>query len=343
MSLPVAWEIFVAGIEATDQMNPYVEGIECSGHSGGKADSARISFNDAGGTLILPPKKSLVEIRIEGRLRFKGYTDAPECVVDRGGGMKMEVACSSMDKTGKLKQALHYHQDDCTLKDFLTSVAKKAGLKGIKVDDELGSYHRRYWSTRGRTPLRMFQMLADEYGATFKVQADQAVFAARGAGSVPGGGSTPTIIISRADNLIECRMSPYEGRYRYVKARTRYYDRKKGKWLYKDIEIGDDPGSSDTLDLTGEDRQDEDAAGRSATGRKTESQREAGSGSATILYDPDVEAEGTAEFRDVRPGIDGPYRIESWTDRITREGMAETSLEVKQPQGSTGDDEREGR
>ncbi|GEP11835.1 phage late control D family protein [Methylobacterium gnaphalii] len=340
MPFSVEWQISVGGIDCTSRMNPYMEAIECSGHAGGKSDSARLTFNDNGGQLILPQKNSPVTIVIEGRTRFKGYTDAPEHVTSRGGGRTLEISCSAIDKTGKTKQKVHLHKDDATLEDFLKEWAQKSGLSGIKVDPQFANIKRPYWSTRGRHFQRGAQMLADELGATFKIRGDQAVFAARGSGAAPGGGSTPTIQAIYGVNLIESRMRPYEGRQRYAKARTRYYDRAQSKWLYKDVEIGDAPGSSQTLDLTGEDRPDADSSERSAKGRKTNSEREGGSGSLTISYNPDVEVEGTCLLIGVRPGVDGPYRIESWTDKINRDGGAETSLEVKQPQGDTGSDTR---
>ncbi len=332
MSLPVDWQIMVGGIDASSRMNDYIERIECSGHAGGKGDDARLVFNNKGGMLSAPPKNTPVSILIEGRLRFKGFADAPESVVTRGGGRLLEIACSAIDKTSKVKQGLHLHKDDATLKDFLEASAKAAGVT-IQVDKELGEYKRPYWSTRGRTFLRLGQMLADELGATFKLQGNKAVFAGRGGGLAPGGGSTPTIYATAGINLIECRIRPYEGSPRYAKARVREYDRKKAKWKNHDVEIGDVPGGSDVRALL-EDRPDEESAKRSGKGRKTDSEREGGSGSLTILYNPDVEVEGTCIVAGVDPSSDGRYRIETWRDRITRDAGAEQELEIKQPQGS---------
>lgn len=335
MSLPIEWQVFVAGINATSRMNRYIEAIECEGHAGGQSDSARLTFNAAGGMLMLPKKNSPVDIRIAGRLRFRGFTDAPEVVLARGGGTQLEIACAARDKTGDLKRRIHAHKDDCTLKDFLEAMAEKAGLSGIRIDENLGGFHRPYWSTRGRTFLRLGQMLADEYGATFKIRGDKAVFAARGGNSAPGGGALPTIRCWRGTplhpgNIVECRIRPYEGQYRYAKARTRYYDRDKAKWIYRDVEIGAQ-GKAGAVDVTGEDRPDAASAERAAKGRKAESEREGGSGSITILYDPDVEVEGLAEVAGVYDGVDGTYRIESWRERITRSAQAEQELELKQP------------
>lgn len=338
MGWPVQWQVMVGGLDASSAMNDYLESIECSGHAGGKGDDARLTFNNNGGQLVAPPKNTPVEILIEGRTRFKGKTDSPESVVSRGGGRTLEIACSSIDKSSKVKQGMHLHKDDATLDEFLQASAKAAGVT-ISVDKTLGAIKRKYWSTRGRTFLRLGQMMADELGATFKIRDGQAVFAARGTGSAPGGGSTPTITVTAGDNLIEARIRPYEGTDRFAKARVRYYDRKQAKWLYKDVEIGDAPGSSDVVDLYGEDRPDEDAAESAGKGSKTDSEREGGSGSVTILYDPDVEVEGNCILSGIDASADGLYRIESWRDRITRDGGAEQELELKQPQGAASSGE----
>lgn len=324
------WQVICGGVDATAGWNDYVEAIECSGHAGGKGDDARLVFNNAGARLRAPEKNTPVLILIEGRTRFKGYTDSPESVVSRGGGRTIEVACSAIDKASKVKQGMHLHKDDADLKSFLEAAAKAAGCT-IKVDGDLGGIKRKYWSTRGRDFLRLGTMLAEEFGGTFKLRGREAVFAQRGSGAAPGGGTTPTIYATAGRNLIECRIRPYEGRPRFAKARTRYYDRDEAKWKYKDVEIGDVPGGSDVRRLLGEDRIDDDAAERQGKGAKTESEREGGSGSCTILYDPDVEAEGTCVIEGVDASADGAYRIESWRDRIRRGPGAEQELELKQP------------
>lgn len=337
MSFPVTWRVMINGNDASSRMNPFVQSIECSGKAGGTADSATITFNDHGGQIILPPKNTPIQIYIQERLRFEGKTDVPQAVKTRGGGQALEVSCSSIDKGGKAKQAQRAHADDCTLKDFLEQSAKRAGMS-IKVDDSLGAIHRDHWSTRGQNFLQLGQAMADELGATFKVRGSQAVFAKRGQGAAPGGGTTPTIKAISGVNLIECRLSPYEGRPRFAKARVRFYDRGEAKWKQKEVEVG--TLSGDVADVVGGSQADEASAGDAAEGRKTASEREGGSGSITILLNVDAEAEGICEVEGVRPGIDGPYRIETWRDKVERDGGAETELTLKQPQGSAGEDDR---
>jgi phage protein D len=85
---------------------------------------------------------------------------------------------------------------------------------------------------------------------------------------------------------------------------------------------------------------DEQTAKRRAKGRKAKSEREGGGGTVRILLDPKAKAEGTLVLKGTRPGIDGTYRITGVTHKIDRSGGAETTLEIKQPQGEAGKDER---
>jgi hypothetical protein len=339
MSLSTSWRVLVDGVDASSAMNPYVTSIECTDSAGGKSDSATIELDDTEGQVKLPTKGSPVEIELEGVSVFKGVVDSAESSGARGGGMTLSVSCKSVDKRGKVKERLHKHKDDATLEDFLKDAAKAAGLKGVKVDKSFASIKRPYWSTEGRTFLQLGQELADEFGATFKIQGDQAVFAARGAGGTPGGGSLPTVQAVRGDNLISWRITPKETRPRYAKARVRWYDRKEAKWKQEDVEIGDAPGAPEVNDQPVAPRATQDHAKDAGKGRKTESEREGGSGEVTLLLTVEARAEGTCEVVGVREGIDGSYRIESRTHKVSRSG-AETTLNLKQPGGKAGSDDR---
>lgn len=339
MVLATSWRVSVNGADASSAMNPYLESIEATDGAGGRADSATLVFDDTEGQVKLPTKGDPVEIELQGVRVFKGVVDSAESSGARGSGMQLTVSCKSVDKRGKVKQRLHQHKDDATLEDFLKDAAKAAGLKGIKVDKKFKSIKRKYWSTDGRHFLQLGQELADEFGATFKIQGDEAVFAARGGGETPGGGTMPTVRAVRGENLLTWRITPKETRPRYAKARVRWYDPQEAKWKTKDVEIGAAPDGPAVEDLPVAPRASEDHAKDAGEGRRAESEREGGSGEVTILLDVAAFAEGTCEVAGTRPGIDGPYRIESRTHSVSRQG-ATTRLSLKQPQGSAGSDDR---
>ncbi|WP_018261371.1 phage late control D family protein [Methylobacterium sp. WSM2598] len=339
MVLATEWRVSVNGTDASSAMNPYLVSIEVTDKAGGSSDTATLEFDDTDGQVRFPSKGSPVEIALEGVTVFKGVVDSAESSGSRGGVMTLSVSCKSVDKRGKAKQRLHKHKDDATLEEFLRDAAKEAGLSGVKVDKQLGAIKRAYWSTEGRSFLQLGQELAGELGATFKIQGDTAVFAARGAGATPAGGTMPSVEATRPGNLLTWRISPKETRPRYAKARVRYYDRKAAKWQTEDVEIGDAPGAPEVLDLPTAPRASKDHAKDHGRGRKAESEREGGSGEVAILLDVAARAEGTCVLSGTRPGIDGTYRIESVTHKVTR-GSAETTLSLKQPQGGAGEDDR---
>lgn len=74
--------------------------------------------------------------------------------------------------------------------------------------------------------------------------------------------------------------------------------------------------------------------------RKSEAQREGGEG--TVEMDLTVEAQAEAPFvlSGARAGVDGSYRIVSVRHKASRGGGSTTSLEIKQPQGAAGKDQR---
>ncbi|ACA18481.1 late control D family protein [Methylobacterium sp. 4-46] len=339
MVLATAWRVTVNGNDASDAMNPYITAIEVVDKAGGSSDSATLEFDDTDGQVRLPSKGNPVEIALQGVIVFKGVVDEAESSGARGGGMTLSVSCKSVDKRGKTKQKQHKHKDDATLKEFLEQAAKDAGLSGIKADKTLGAIKRPYWSTEGRSFLQLGQELAEEFGATFKIQGNQAVFAARGGGATPGGGTMPSVEATRPGNLISWKITPKETRPRYAKARVRWYDRKEGKWKQEDVEIGASPGAPEVFDLPTAPRATKDHATDAGKGRKAESEREGGSGEVTILLEVAAKAEGTCVVSGCRSGVDGTYRIESVTHKVSRSG-AETTLSLKQPQGSAGSDER---
>ena len=337
--LSVSWAVTVNGRLMTDRMNPYIERIECTDKAGETSDSASLVFDDSGGQCVLPPKGATIQIELEGTLVFDGFVDQAESVGARGSGMQLNVSCTSVDKRGKAKERQGLHKDDATLEEFLKEAAKKAGIDSVKVDPDLGKMKRPYWSTDGRSFLQLGRELAEEYGATFKIKGKKAVFAKRGNGTAPGGGALPSVSAIRGENLISWRLQPYESRPRFSKVRQRYFDRSEAKWEEEEVEVGSAPGAPEAVDLGDAARADKDAAKSAAGGRKTESEREGGSGDVTILLDVGAWAEGTCLVAGLRAGVDGTYRIESRTHVVDRDG-SETRLSLKQPQGEAGTDSR---
>ena len=341
MSWAMPWRVVIGGQDYSDRWNPMLTAIEVEDRAGQDSDSANLTFDNNGGQILFPEKGTPLKIYLRSDLSFDGFTDAPRSSGARGQGRLFTVSCKSLDPKGKAKQKLDFHKDDASLKDFLEDAAKRAGLKGIKIDETLGAIKRPYWTPGGRSLMQLGQQLADELGATFKIRGDQAAFVKRGDGKSAGGQSLPTIRAVWGDNLIAWDISPNMGQAQHGKARVRWFDRKEARFREEDVEIRSGDNAPSAMDLGRFTAADADAAKDGGKGKKTKDERDAGGGTVRIDCDPGAKAEGTLVLVGADPGVDGTYRIESASHKLSRSGGSETSLSVKQPTGDAGKDGRQ--
>lgn len=340
MAWAVDWRVEIDGQDVSGGMLPWLTSIEVNDKDGTASDTATLTFADPHGQSILPDADMSVAIFLSGVKVFAGTLDAPRFTFARGQGRTLSVSAKGVDVKGKAKQRLSFHKDDATLQDFLGDAAKRAGQKAPKLDPAFASIKRPYWSAQGESFLHLGERLARELGGTFKVRSGQPVLAKRGEGKSPDGQAMPTVTatIGERGNVLSCDVTPRRGRPAYAKARVRYFDRKAAAFKQQDVEIQGENGEA--LSLPGGDAADEGSAKDAAGGRKSDADREGGSGSVRILFDVAAQAEGTLNLSGAREGVDGTYRIVSVTHKLDRSGGAETSLEIKQPQDGAGKDPR---
>lgn len=340
MPWAMSWRVVIAGQEMTDRWNPVLTSIETTDKAGTSSDTADLGFDNTEGQVLFPEKGTPLQIYLGNELSFEGFTDEPRSSGARGQGRLFNLSCKGFDPKGKAKQKLDFHKDDVTLKVFLEDAAKRAGLKGIKVDATLGAIKRGYWSAGGRSFLHLGQVLAEEFGATFKVRGDQAAFVKRGDGKASSGASLPTIRAVWGDNLIAWDISPNRGRAQHATSRLRYFDRKEARFKEEDVEIKSGDGAPQAMDLGRFEAADKDSAKDRASAKKTKAEREGGGGTVRIDCDPRAKAEGTLVLEGADPGSDGTYRIDSVKQSLTRSGGSESTCTVKQPTGEAGKDSR---
>lgn len=326
-----SWKVTVDGKDCSDKMNPYLISIEVQAKDGKTGDTSNLTFDDSNAQIEMPPKGALVQITLRGLQVFEGYTDELRSSGARGAGRIITVTSKSFNSAGKVKQPQDFHIDDKTLGDFLKKAAENAGLT-ITVDPAFADIKRDYWGADNESLLHLGNRLAQEYGATFKIQGTKAVFAQRGTGKTPSGATLPIIegIVSDGTdgNLLAWDIAPYIGRPRHSKARGKHYDRPSATWKKVDVPIGEEP---DSMTTPAHAHHDEDSATHSARGAKSHALRQAGDGSAKILLNPKAQVEGTFVIRGARPGIDGAYRIVGVTHTLNRSEGSLTTLELKQP------------
>lgn len=339
MPWSVTWKVEVNGVDMTDRMRPYLMDITITDKAGTSSDSCSLTFDDTDGQLALPPVKSLVVVSINGVEKFRGTSEKPTSRGSRSSGRTISVTAKGFDTRGKAKEVQHFHKDDATLGDFLKASGEKAGFS-VKVDDELGSIKRDYWSADGESFVHLVERIAREYGGSFKIRNDRAVLAQRGTGLSPSGKPMPSMTATwgAGGNLLSWDISPYVGRARGNKAKVKFYDRNTGKHEIREVLIEPENGAEDpAADLatiyTAADGAGADVA---AKGKKSDSQRKSGEGSVTVTLMPEARVEGTVIVQGTRPGVDGPYRIAGVSHKLERNSGSVTTLELKQPGSGTG-------
>ncbi|WP_449255669.1 phage late control D family protein [Bosea sp. (in: a-proteobacteria)] len=340
MAWAMPWRVVIGGREMTDRWNPVLTSIETTDKAGASSDTAELGFDNTDGQVLFPEKGTPIQVYLAHLLTFDGFTDEPRSSGARGQGRVFSLSCKGFDPKGKSKQRLDFHKDDVSLKEFLEDAAKRAGLKGIKIDATLGAIRRDYWAAGGRSFLHLGQVLAEELGATFKVRGDQAAFVRRGNGLAASGTALPTIRAVWGDNLIAWDISPNLGRPQHGRARLRWFDRKAARFKEEDVEVRSGDDAPQAMDLGRFEASDQASAKDGAAAKKTKADRDGGAGTVRIDCDPSAQAEGTLILDGADPGVDGTYRMESVRHALTRSGGSETTCAVKQPTGTAGKDSR---
>lgn len=343
MPWKVEWKVFIDGEDMTSGMRQYLTKISVSDKDGSASDTCSLDFDDSGGQLKMPKEGASVVVFLDGAQVFSGTVDVPKSSGSRGGGRTLSVTAKGFDPKSKAKEAQSHHMDDATLQQFMDKAAKNAGLSSVTIDPAFASISRDYWSASGESFLHIGQKIAREIGGTFKLRGDKAVLAKRGEGLSATGAAMPTVYgtISPAGtstgNVINWTISPVSGRAKFSKTKARYFDRPRANFKELEIETEIDADATDEVRTT---VADEDQAKAVAEGRKAASEREGGSGTVLLDLAVTAQAEGTFVLSGARPGIDGTYRIVGVTHSADRSGGATASLELKQPSGDAGKDER---
>jgi phage protein D len=334
MSKRAAFMVTVAGTNITTTLLPVLISLTVSDKVGTHSDTASLEVDDTEGRIVLPQIGAPVIVALgwegEGvRVVFTGTVDEVRSSGSRGGGRTLQITAKGMDTTGKAKEGQQRHFDDSTVEDILRQAGQTAGVKEIEVDPSLASMTLTYFEMRDESFIHMGERLAREIGGNFRIQGAKAIISKR------GGSYTSAVVAAWGRNLHDWDMSPALGRAQYSKLRARWYDPKKAQWQETE------EGTALAVDARHDHRYakaDEGEATQQTASDRATSERDAGEGSVTIEGDTAAIPDGLCILTGARPGVDGPYRIESVTHSYSRGGGFVTQLSLKQPgSGSTGD------
>lgn len=342
MPWKVDWRVDVDGADMTSRMRPYLLSIEVTDRDGSAADTCSLEFDDTGGQVKLPKEGAKVEVWLNGVSVFVGTVDTARSRGSKGGGRTLPVGAKGFDSRGKVKEPLSFHLDDATLQEFLDKAAGHAGLSGISVSEGLAGITRDYWSAEGESFLHLGQRLARELGATFKIRGDRAVMKERGDGKAPSGQDLPTVVgwAGPGGNVTGWDVSPFKGRSAFRRAKVRYFDREDATFKEEEVDFELERDGPDATNAVRVPAADQAQAREVASARKRDAERDTGGGWVELDLVETAYAEADFVLTGIRPGIDGTYRIASRTHRANKNGGAVTSLDIKQPAGDAGNDER---
>ncbi len=337
-----AFRVEVNGKDISPALAPILNRITTRDGVGVGSDSAEIEIDDAGGVIVLPRKgaKMRVELQSDGALGmvFSGTVEGVRSTGARGAGRTLTISANGVDVVGKAKSPQTRHFDDMTIGEALSAAAAEAGISDVHVDAKLAAIHRPYMAMQGESFMAFGERLAREVGGTFRLTDDRAVLIARSGGTTASGKALPTITATYGQNLVDWDISPVVSRGHHKSVRATHHDRRAGKMKGVVVEVPG--GSGEAVAEVRHPVADEGMALAVASSHAHEAARKSGAGSATILGDTNARPEGKLVVVGTRPGVDGSYKIDTVEHTLDRSGGLVTKLELAEPHGSAGVDDR---
>lgn len=335
--------ISIDGQDVTSNFESYLIRLQIKLTDGGQSDTCEITLDDSYGQLRLPREDADIIAMLmwsdgSGAVTFTGKTDEPESQGSRGGGMVINITGHATDMKGKPKEKKEAHKDDATFEDAAKEWGKKAGLE-VKVSGDIAKKKRDYWGMHNESFMAWGSRMAQELGATFKISGKKAIFVPRNGNDSASGIPMGMVTATYGYNVISWQIRPFQNRPRYNRSVVRWYDPKEAKWNRETVQISDQTARVPLVDT--KKFADKDRAKDRADANAEEAKRGKGGGQITIDGDPHAIAQALCVVAGIRAGIDGMYRITMATHNFSREEGWTTMIDLEQPQGDAGTDDRQ--
>lgn len=335
--------ITVDGVDVSSKIRPLLHSLSISDKAGTASDTVNITLDDTDGQITFPRDGARIEVKLgdennPAALTFRGVIDEVRSSGSRSSGRVITLSGKGFDTKGKPKETKRKHWDNETLGSVMKDAADIGGIGNVKIDDDLAAITRPYWAMQGESFIAFGQRVAREVGGTFKISDDTAIIVRRSGGKSATGQTLATVIAKYGDNLISWDVAPVIGRARYAKSKVRWFDKKTGTYKTEDVEVKSggataEHGERFTSADSGEARSQAGSSGK-------ESERGSGGGSISIDGTAHAQPEGLVELIGARVGIDGTYRIDAVNQEYSRSSGWTTKIDLKEPQGEAGKDER---
>jgi len=324
------YQIVVGGINVTSTFAPILIDLSVTDKVGTHSDTATIKVDDTDARVRMPRTGDPVTISIGyttggAAVVFEGTVDEVKADGNRGSGRTVTVTAKGFDTTARVKEPQQRHFDDDTVQGILDKAAKDADISSVEVSDGLGSVKRKFLEMRDESFLHLGERLAREIGGNFKIKGDKAFITKRNAGS------NGSVAATWGVNLMSYSISPKLGRSQFKTTKGRWYDKAEAVW--KDTKKTTTINGAKAEITSRFILSDQDEAEQRTDSDKATSERDAGEGSVTIELAPSAQPDGQCIVSVGKAGIDGSYRIETVSHKVSRSG-ATTNLELKHPEQS---------
>lgn len=150
----VPFRISVAGTDVSERLRPILEELSVTDKAGTVSDTASVTLNDIGGSIVLPRRDANLSVALpsKGSLVevFRGTVDDVRSKYDRGAGLKLLIEAKGMNTRDELKAPREEHWDDKDLASVMQEVGEMGGIS-IRVADVFASIRRDWWAMDGES------------------------------------------------------------------------------------------------------------------------------------------------------------------------------------------------
>jgi len=349
-----ALKVFVAGVDVTDRMRPYLISVVVIDKLDGM-DEAAVELDDSYGQLSLPAVGHPLKISMGWKggtllVVFDGVVSNVESGFSRESGRRLWIEGQSAKASGdgKTHSSRFWGEGShpsapgtpIPLGQVLTEAAGGAGLSML-ISPALAGIARTYWSQNRESFFHFGQRLARELGGVFKI--------ANGVASLTGatdflnalGQAMTGVTAEWGKNLIQWRLKPVVSRPLIGKSQGEFFDQLRGFWKRMSSAVpGEGNYAATAAHLVRYTTADEDQADQESEGPVADSERRRGTGWVLIDGEPAARAGGECIVRGARPGVDGSYKIVEAEHSFSRQSGYLTRLDLEQPAGGVGSDPR---
>lgn len=329
--------VVVGGSTVTGNFLPFIKDVTIKRSADAAYDTAEILLADPYGQIAFPKARAEIDLNIRGQWAFSGFVSDVGWKFDKGSGREMSISATSADMGSKLKEPVLRNKDDATFGDVAKEWGGKIGLD-VQALGDLASIEREYWIMQSESFMSWGQRIAKDLGATFKVLGKRAFFSPRNDPTSASGKPLTPVFVSGGVNLLSADITPIIGRPQFKEVEAEWWDQKEA--VIKKIKAATSNTDVEAVLRRLVKAPDEAQAQKKADAIAKESDRKAGSGTVTIIGDVPIEPEADVIVSGCRPGIDGNYRAEDVTLKLSKSAGFTTTISIVHPSGNAGKDAR---